>query len=187
MDLHKDWLIETNLDISEYKPIILEAIKTIESDTKDLSTSGNLSKQYNIYHKYNEEPFKQLVKKVSECVKEALVVSNVIHADNNLRLEAAWVVEGRDYGYHTLHKHNERIPHVATVIYLDIQIQEPLRNDNDNDGYFYCITTDNNEIYAKSIKPEVNKLLIFPVWVWHGTYPQKKGLRISLNLDFSIE
>ena len=37
-----------------------------------------------------------------------------------------------------------------------------------------------------TINPEVGKLLIFPDWVLHGTYPQTKGTRQTLNVDYKL-
>jgi hypothetical protein len=34
------------------------------------------------------------------------------------------------------------------------------------------------------INPEVGKLLIFPDWIIHGTYPQTKGIRQTFNVDY---
>ena len=37
------------------------------------------------------------------------------------------------------------------------------------------------------INPEVGKLLIFPDWILHGTYPQTKGIRQSFNIDYALD
>lgn len=187
MDINRNWVIETELDISDYKNLLLDTIKNTESSVIGKSTSGAMSKQYDIYHKYKEKPFISLQAKIVNYLKTILTTSNIIDSTKNLNLMASWIVEGKDYGYHQLHKHNKRVPHIATVIYLDIYTEDQLRNDEDFDGYFYYVVPENNEIVYKYIEPKENKMIIFPVWIWHGTYPQKKGRRTSLNLDFSIE
>lgn len=187
MDINKDWVIQTQLNIDDYRDLIIEATKEIESSVVGKSTSGDLSKQYDIYHRYNEEPFINLKNYIASHVKKALLYCKYITPENNVELKASWVVIGKDYGYHQLHKHNDRMPHISTVIYLEVPEDKNKRNIEDKDGYLYFITLENNEIKYNYVEPEVNKMLIFPVWVWHGTYPQKKGRRISLNLDFSIE
>jgi hypothetical protein len=187
MDLNTDWVITTELDISAYKNMLIESTEHIKSSVLAKSTSGDLSSQYDIYHKYKEQPFQTLKEYVASHIKNALVAHNLILPSNNLNLLSSWIVVGKDYGYHTLHKHNNKMMHVSSVIYLEVPAEQPTRNEGDLDGYFYYVAAKGSEIDYQVIKPEIYKMIIFPVWMWHGTYPQKKGTRISLNMDFGVK
>lgn len=187
MDITKDWVITTTLDISKYKDMLIESTGHIKSNVLGKSTAGDLSSQYDIYHKYEDPPFQIFKEYVASHIKNILTDANLVSPSSNLNLLASWIVVGKDYGYHSLHNHNDKVPHVSSVIYLDIPTDQTTRNEEDVDGYFYYVTAKDSEISYQLIKPEIYKMIIFPVWLWHGTYPQKKGTRTSLNMDFSVE
>lgn len=191
MDLNKNWIVETTLDLNPYKSLLLDdTIKDIENNTKNKSTSGD-SEQYDIFNKLQEQPLQELKEYIVNHVKNSLVETRFIMSDENLHLEAAWIVVGKPYGYHKLHCHrylqDPKTPNIASVVYLEMEPEEPIRAEDDRDGYFYYAVPENNDIVYGAIKPIVNKMILFPTWIWHGSYPQKKGRRTSLNLDFSIE
>lgn len=191
MDLNKNWIVETSLDISKYKTLLLnETIKDVQNNVVNKSTSG-LSKQYDIIDKFDEDFLQELKQIILNHIKKVLVETNFITPNENLNLEASWIVKGQSHGYHKLHCHryleDAKTSNIATVIYLEMEPEEPMRGPDDRDGYFYYVVPENNDIIYGTIKPKVNKMIIFPTWLWHGTYPQKKGKRTSLNLDFSIK
>jgi hypothetical protein len=191
MDLNRNWLVETNLNLNKYKTLLLnDTIKDLKNDTENRSTSG-LSEQYDIFDKFKEEPLQELKETITNHIKNVLTETKFIDVNAKLHLEASWIVVGKPNGYHKLHCHrylqDPKTPNIASVIYLEMEPEEPMRAEDDRDGYFYYVVPDNNDIIYGAIKPEVNKMMVFPTWLWHGTYPQKKGRRTSLNLDFSIE
>ena len=84
--------------------------------------------------------------------------------------------------YHTVHKHNNKINHISVVLYLNVNKTQQ----NNENGNFYCFLNNQNNIQYYSHKPKKNDLIIMPVWLLHGVYPQEKGLRQTLNLDFEL-
>jgi len=87
-----------------------------------------------------------------------------------------WGVYYRDYGYQTVHRHNQ--DSVATILYFDTQPEEDKLTTLN--GLFYTIHDDQH----KTIKPEPGKLLLINWDVWHGVYPAKEPRR-SFMVDFA--
>ena len=95
--------------------------------------------------------------------------------EKKLRLRNAWTVYGKEGSYHMAHRHHCTADFLCTVLFLDTSgISTP-------NGDFYAIL--NNDVYQYS--PQKGDLLIFTSDVCHGTYPQVKCLRHTLNLDFN--
>ena len=51
---------------------------------------------------------------------------------------------------------------------------------------FLLLRDNNNNIHPLTFEPKIGDIYIFPVHVFHGTYPQHDGLRRTLNLDFEV-
>ena len=100
----------------------------------------------------------------------------------------AWSVIGEENSYHTIHSHNEGIfDGISTLVYLEVP-ETNVKDEAENDIFLVTRVGSGNPFYYKippysSINPEVGKLLIFPDWVLHGTYPQTKGIRQTFNID----
>ena len=91
-----------------------------------------------------------------------------------LQLLNAWSVYGDEGNFHLVHRHHKFPKYICTVLFLDTEgVQSP-------HGDFYAVL--NNNVYQFS--PQKGDLLIFSSDVCHGTYPQVKGLRQTLNMDF---
>jgi len=91
-----------------------------------------------------------------------------------LDLHNAWTVYGEEGTYHTLHRHSIVPDFICTVLFLETQgVSAP-------NGDFYAVL--NNEGYQ--FTPRKGDILFFSSDVFHGTYPQVKGLRHTLNMDF---
>jgi len=91
-----------------------------------------------------------------------------------LDLQNAWTVYGQEGTYHTAHRHAKIDKFICTVLFLDTTgVSTP-------NGDFYAVL--NNDVYQYS--PRKGDILIFSSDVCHGTYPQVKGLRHTLNMDF---
>ena len=54
------------------------------------------------------------------------------------------------------------------------------------EGQFYFFLLKNNKIEYNEIQPEEGMMIVMPTKTLHGSYPQAKGLRHTLNLDFEI-
>jgi len=149
------------IDITDYKKTIDSLIKkTKPTNLKYQSTKGKNSKQY----------FIKDLSKIEKISKDIQFFLN-----KKLNLINAWTVYGREGSYHTIHRHNKKhYPHLATVIYLKVPKKQA--------GDFTYIL---NESYD-FITPKEGDIFVFPIDMIHGTYPQGKGLRQTLNLDFEI-
>jgi hypothetical protein len=170
------FLIEESINLQHIKKLKKFIKKSFYKDNeiniKLKSTRGLKSKQYKLLQtEDNKEVFDIVKKETVRCLKK--------HRSKNLDIKpvSSWIVCGQEHGYHELHRHNNNplSDSIATVTYLDV----PKSKDK---GTFYCIVEGN----AYGITPKVGKLLILPVNVFHGTYPQGKGLRTTLNIDFEI-
>ena len=170
----KDWVIKTNIDVTNYKKIIDNLTRVSESDKSGLSTKGQASKQFDLG---NDDSLALIV----NDVKKSIISSLKTH---DLNLLSAWTVYGQKYGFHTVHKHNdENINHLGSVLFLEVP--SVIELDLPGDLFFILRDKDNNLLY-ESFSPKIGDFFIFPIHVLHGTYPQSEGLRQTLNLDFEI-
>ena len=179
MNIFNDWIIIDNMNINGFSKIIRKSIKNTNPiciDSK--STTGGKAKQYDLFN-YIKNNF--IIDKVKETILLNLESSLKLKL-KNLKLLSAWTVLGYEHSYHSLHKHNERKNHIASVLYLNVPPSKRIKRD----GTFFYVYKKNQEINYGSHEPKIGDLIIFPVWLWHGAYPQSKGLRQTLNLDFEI-
>jgi len=170
-----DWIVHTNINVSSIKNKIEKIIKKTKpvslEDLDLISTRGAKSKQY-VITKFKED-FKDVQKKV---IKE---IQKYVFKNEDLKLQSAWTVKGYENGYHLAHNHSEH--KVATVIYLDVP-----KKTIHNPGYFYYFIQENGKIKYNTIEPKKGSLIIMPIHIFHGCYPQAKGLRQTLNMDFGV-
>lgn len=97
--------------------------------------------------------------------------------EKKLEIQNAWTVYGQEGSFHQIHRHHANPSFICTVLFLETQgVSTP-------NGDFYAVL--NNEVYQYS--PCKGDMLIFSSDVCHGTYPQVKGLRQTLNIDFRIK
>ena len=177
-----DWMVIYNIDTKETQKLskfINDNIKKMdEVNLKPKSTRGPNSKQYDLLKLVKKHP-----KKI-ETVKEKVIfyLENTFNKKINPIVQSAWTVLGQKGSYHLPHKHNSYDKtHVSSVLYLNTPKQT-----EDEAGNFYWYFRKNNEILFYHHKPRKGDLIIFPVWIWHGTFPQNEGLRQTLNLDFEL-
>jgi hypothetical protein len=109
----------------------------------------------------------------------------------NINLLNAWTVLGQEKGYHVVHSHdpNNTIQDqkIATVLYLNTTPKSEWQLINEEEaGNFYALYYRNDKINYWTYAPKKGDLLIFPSNTFHGTYPQPKGLRQTLNMDFQV-
>ena len=174
MNISNDWLIVDNMNINGFSKIIKKIIKNTNPiciDSK--STTGGKSKQYDLFNHIKNNS-------IIDKVKETILLN--LESSLQLKLVSAWTVLGYEHSYHSLHKHNERKNHIASVLYLNVPHPKRIKRD----GTFFYVYKKNQEINYGSHEPKIGDLIIFPIWLWHGAYPQSKGLRQTLNLDFEI-
>lgn len=184
-NFYKDWLIADKLNIDNLIQVVNKGTEISVSVPLDyLSISGNYyTKQYSLFKYF---------KNSSELnsLKEKILLNLNTHLKfkcNKLILQNAWSILSYEHSYHTLHKHNNnKINWITSVIYLAVSKFDDYKYPRDSPGDFYYVYQQDKEIQYNNHKPQIGDLLIFPVWLWHGTYPQAKGLRQTLNLEFEI-
>ncbi len=188
MNYNDDWLFETYIDKEEIEKIKKILSKTIVENRipnrfEIQSTTGDIQ-QYSL-HELLDSHTHDLVKSKT---KEILIEKNILKIENNLNHKASWTVYGQEGSYHVTHNHlrntsdlnnfgSKFLPQISIVLYLDCP------KSYSHSSLFYAFFR-SNEIILK--EPEVGKLIIFPSWIYHGTYPQPKGLRHTLSIDFEI-
>lgn len=181
LNINTDWLIIDKLNIGT---IDLEINKIIKNNNfkimEDKSSHGKNSKQYNLTNHLKKNIVTNLVAKK---IKELLL--SKFKSNFNLNLISAWSVKGQEHGYHTLHKHDylEKKLHIASVVYLSTpkMPKEEITRETNN---FYCLLNNGGNLSYYTYRPVDGDIMVFPVWLWHGAYPQSKGLRQTLNIDF---
>jgi hypothetical protein len=170
MDWQKDWLLKTKLEVEPIRKIIDQAGGTLE-DISDKSTRGFGCQQFYLLNK--KEKFNEVI----EIVKDQL---NHI-SKKSYKLLTAWTVLGQENNYHRVHSHSEPTNHVSTVLYLRVP-----ENNFHQSGEFYYFLKEEEKIKLYSFAPFEGLLVIMPRHILHGTYPQAKGIRQTLNMDFEI-
>jgi hypothetical protein len=173
-DLKKDWLI---IDYIKTDISINKTLKTKEKENiSNLSTKGKKSIQYTLTNDFNK---KNNLIKIRNLI-ENLIKKNLnknFNIDCSLKLMSAWTVLGEENSYHTVHNHNKKnLNYISTVTYLNVPKKDK--------GLFYYFFQDKEDLHHRIIDPCKNMIIIMPSWIYHGVYPQGKGLRQTLNLDF---
>lgn len=198
-----DWLIEELIDdnkLNQIKKSISSTIKknSLESRIFGKSCQGNM-KQYNLYNFFDKNIAFFLQEKVRGC----LVEHNLIMPDTSLTLTNCWTCIGYKNSYHIAHNHTLTRPGgtirveprvVSATLYLSSPLKEgdcsnPTSENHSKmhdsiAGFFYFFTKPH---LINLVMPEVGKLIIFPSWIVHGTYPQISGKRQTLNLSFELD
>ena len=173
----QDWIVTLNTQnnvlqlFDELNAIVVS--NNIESNLEGKSSTGENIKQYDIFNFCKDNNFIGL----KNDIRKGLIDAKKINPEEKLDMLAAWAVAGQFDSFHTMHSHSSNASHIATVTYLDLPVCSPHKP-----GTFYALV--NNKIIH--IDPVVGDVLIFPARIFHGTYPQSDGLRLTLNLDFCL-
>ena len=169
--INKNWIINKQIDTKNFNSLINSYLKE-KIDISEKSTKGNYSEQYDLF-KYKDE-LKVVIEEIKNHLKK--IDNTVLY-----NLVAAWTVIGKENSYHTVHRHNQKVNHIATVLYLNV----PKKNIHQS-GDFYYFLNDNNNISHNRISPNEGTFIVMPIDLLHGAYPQPKGIRQTLNMDFEI-
>lgn len=201
--LSPDWVIEEMINESKLKKIkksITSTIKNnlIESRIFGKSCQGNM-KQYALLNFIDEDVVLFLQEKIKNC----LIEHSLMNPKDSLKLTNCWTCIGYKNSYHIAHNHTLTRPGgalyvdprvISVTIYLSSPIKEgdcsnPMSENhskmhNSIAGFFYFFT---KPYLINYVKPQVGKMIIFPSWIVHGTYPQISGKRQTLNLSFELD
>ena len=197
------WIIEDYLNlnlVNEIKNIIEVNLDNLYENKEGYSTKGNNSYQYwfinpreNLHT--NCDNFYKFVSKYTDEILSRIKEANLLNEERKkniiLQPTGAWSVIGEEGSYHTIHCHNGAyFDGISTLLYLEIP-ETNKKEEKENNTYLVVNTNPRNPFYDRQrkvfeINPEVGKLLIFPDWVLHGTYPQTKGVRQTFNVDYKL-
>jgi hypothetical protein len=197
-----NWIIEDQLDenlVEKIKNLINQNLKNLLKLKEGYSTTGKNVEQYwlikiddDFY--FQDKDFERIKNDYKNNILNRLKKSNLLneklkHLDVDNK--NCWSVVGEENSFHTAHFHNNsEFSGISTLVYLDVP--ESNLKDIPNNNLFLIINSGpNNQFYHSnpkviSINPEIGKLLIFPDWIIHGTYPQTKGIRQTFNMDYDF-
>lgn len=193
----KNWVIETYLDDSLLKSLTKELDKNIESvpiNTEYSPIQGQNSVQHWIYDKksgkkfFNEE-FESLMNKLKDYSKELMIKYDIV-GESSVEFDGVWSIIGGENSYCQIHDH-PNINGVSVVLYLRVPQHNSDHFLDQTRGQIYFVldcetATEDFSSKVVEINPDVGKILIFPNWMLHGTYPQLDGIRQTLNTNLSI-
>jgi hypothetical protein len=198
-----NWVIEDHLDkklVEKINDLIDKNLNHFLKLKEGYSTKGKNSEQYWIMHNnfyFKNKNFDDIKIECKSQILNRLKKSNIldqrIREEIDLKDNSCWSVIGEENSYHTLHSHKsdfEESSGISAVIYLKVP-ETNVENSPENNLALLMGTSVTNHFYNKdpeiiSINPVVGKILIFPVWVIHGTYPQSKGIRQTFNINYTV-
>jgi hypothetical protein len=197
------WIIEDYLDVNlveKIKLIIQENLDNLYKNKEGYSTTGKNAEQYWLINKLdnfftNDSRFyefeSEYKNQIINRIKAADLFDKKRKENIDLKHINAWSVIGEENSYHTIHCHNEgTFDGISTLVYLEVP-ETNVEDEPENNLFLATHVGPKNPYYYENtpslnINPEVGKLLIFPDWVLHGTYPQTKGIRQTFNIDYRI-
>tara|TARA_B100000073_G_scaffold347585_2_gene362407 strand:- start:157 stop:738 length:582 start_codon:yes stop_codon:yes gene_type:complete len=118
---------------------------------------------------------KEFNKKISDMFIDVIKKNFSITNPTN-EIEPFIYIQDKDYGHYQMHNHIAPTPSViSATCYTDI----PEKGGN----FRLYLGSDFGE--SPEFKPEINKLYMFPGWLYHSPTPQKSEKpRICINLDY---
>ena len=177
--IQTNWLAHTQIDTCGFSDTIDKIVENKEPiDLFPKSTRGFKSNQYN----FKGDDFIML-DDIINTIKNQLHNIDYLKG-KKIEPSLGWTVYGEHHGYHEVHNHlNRGLPYdISTVLYL----KTPSITGYTNKGQFYYFLLDNDEIKYHELEPVEGMLVIMPTRTLHGSYPQPRGLRHTLNFDFKV-
>jgi hypothetical protein len=197
------WVIVDYLDLNlveEIKSIIQENLVNLYKKKEGYSTTGKNVEQYWLINKpdnffTNDSRFYKFESEYKNQILNRIKAADLFDEKRKKNIDFkylhAWSVIGEENSYHTIHCHNEgTFDGISTLVYLEVP-ETNVEDEPENNLFLATHVGPKNPYYYENtpylnINPEVGKLLIFPDWVLHGTYPQTKGIRQTFNIDYRI-
>lgn len=188
-----NWVIIDHIGNLDLPKKVLETVT--ENDWSDYtSAKGPKSKQHYIInprwmpapdHK-QPDGWPELCDKFKSIVQKEVVYHGLMPMDwGELHAVSAWTVVGEEGSYHTIHEHGPM--NICSVTYLKVPEHQEYPQGQiyfvmHSDGYTGLSTPSSRVLH---VQPQEGMIVIFPSWMLHGVYPQGKGTRQTLNIDFS--
>ena len=201
----KNWLIEDQLNdilVTRLNNLLDNSLDKLLKVKEGYSTTGENIEQYWLIKRDNnfsfrDEEFKNIENEYRRQILGRLKKSEFLNKKRQSKIilksnKNCWSVIGEEHSYHTAHIHNTgSFDGISTLVYLKV----PETNDEDtaDNKLFAILGSDPTNMYYQhhskivNINPTVGKVLIFPDWIIHGTYPQSKGIRQTFNIDYTFE
>lgn len=199
---NENWLIEDSLSLDLTREIeeFVDKHSKEEHRAKNVdnySFKGKNSKGYwitknreNISEDFNilQQRYKIQVLKL---LNQSGLLNKHLQRDIDIVNHFCWSTVGEENSYHVAHVHNNGdADGISTILYLKI----PETNDtskHENNIFLILGCNFENHFFGTperivDINPTVGKLLIFPNYIVHGTYPQTEGIRKTFNMDFRV-
>jgi len=197
-----NWILEDQLDdrlVERITNNIKENLNNLLKLKEGYSTMGENVEQYWLIKKtsnfyFNNKDFEDIKKDYRDNVLNRLKKSNLLNEklkNLNISDRSSWSVVGEENSFHITHSHNDGVfDGISTILYLNVP-ESNVENSCKNNLFLIMDSGPNNQLYNSSsniihVNPEVGKLLIFPSWIIHGTYPQSKGIRQTFNMDYQL-
>lgn len=199
-----NWVIEDQLDnklTEKIIDIINKNLNNLLKIKKGYSIKGKNVEQYwlikqesNFYFKNKD--FHDIKQEYKNHVLNRLKKSNILDEKiKNLDIcnNNSWSVIGEENSFHVAHFHDSNgigISGISTLVYL--KVPESNTEDSPENNLFLIMNSGPNNLFYYSnpkiieINPEVGKIVIFPTWIIHGTYPQSKGVRQTFNIEYNF-
>jgi hypothetical protein len=145
----------------------------LQSSVEGKTSTGENIQQYELF------PFVNQIAEHFKFIEDTLRYKNLLLPNEILNPVSCWTVIGGENSFHKIHRHNKKSTnHIASVTYLS-----NANNTLEKPGSFYAILDDS----VITIEPKEGDILLFPVHIYHGTYPQGVGIRQTLSIDFEIK
>ena len=197
-----NWILEDQLDgklVEKITNNINENLNNLLKLKEGYSTTGENAEQYWLIKKtsnfyFKNKDFEDIKKEYKDNILSRLKKSNLLNEKiKNLNIidRSSWSVIGEENSFHTAHSHNDAVfDGISAILYLNVP-KSNVENSCKNNLFLIMNSDPNSGLYnfnsnIVDINPEVGKLLIFPSWIIHGTYPQSKGIRQTFNVDYQF-
>ena len=192
-----NWIVECDLDdefVDELQEFLEKNINSFrkEEDLSKLSTTGKGSEQYFVKdHAGDQKTYQKITKELDNKILNLLKKTELLKDDMYVTPKNSWTIIGKENGYHTIHCHTEgSVFGISCVIYTRVEYEEVVEREGD---IYFVMNADCSSSHTFHTKkqceiftPTKNKMLLFPGWLLHGTYPQPKGIRQTFNYEFEL-
>ena len=200
---YSNWVIEDQLNedlVKKINNLIDQNLNKFLKLKEGYSTKGKNAEQYWLIkddYYFKNKDFEDIKIECKSQILNRLKKSNLLNKKIQEKIDiennSCWSVLGEENSYHTVHSHKSDCVDnngISVIVYLKVP-QTNVENEPENNLFLLMNADANNTLYHNNpkiinINPSIGKLLIFPVWVIHGTYPQSKGIRQTFNINYRI-
>lgn len=206
-DYGNKWLVQTKVDIDVctfFKKYFEINRNKFFINKHGKSTTGN-AKQYWIF--YDEKFVSEELQSIQFEKVAHNLIGQIKSSLNFLKLEkpiydlefkvnSMWFVEGEENSYQKAHHHEDENSikfnlhpcGISTVMYLD----DDGIGENDEGSIYFIMNSEASNLFTPpnkilTLSPSKGDFYIFPDYLIHGTYPQQKGRRLILSINFILQ